>query len=383
MKLLYVVSAVAAYTGLERVLVDKVNWFAGHSGYEVSLVTFEQGNHSLAYPLHPNVSYYDLGVIIRQRYQYSGLKRFLHGNRLHKLFVERLRQAVVEINPDIILCLEKRFVNDIIKARGKVPLVFESHSSCSGGLLGASSLFARLRMQFQDVLSKSSMGKLQYLVALTEGDALEWRKLNSNVAVIPNVVHLNHTGRYSQLSAQKVLFVGRYAAQKDIGSLLRIWQLVHRRHPDWQLDLYGGYGPEENHWLTEVEKMDAGAHAHRSVPDISEQYLQSSMLLLTSVFEPFGLVIPEAMSFGLPVVSFDCPYGPADIISHGGDGFLVKDRNIEKFADYVCRLIEDEQLRKKMGNVAIQSSQRYNADRIMPLWIKLFEEILQNSSKSR
>ena len=96
------------------------------------------------------------------------------------------------------------------------------------------------------------------------------------------------------------------------------------------------------------------------------------MLLLTSLYEPFGLVMPEAMSYGLPVVAFDCPYGPSDIITDGVDGFLIKDRSIEGFADRVCQLIEDEDLRRRMGAAGVQSSQRYSAENIMPMWKELF-----------
>jgi glycosyltransferase involved in cell wall biosynthesis len=103
------------------------------------------------------------------------------------------------------------------------------------------------------------------------------------------------------------------------------------------------------------------------------------MLLLTSKFEPFGLVLPEAMSCGLPVVAFDCPYGPADIITDGEDGFLIKNRDVRAFADRVCQLIENPQLRKEMGQHAIASSQRYSANRIMPQWKQLFESMASHS----
>jgi glycosyltransferase involved in cell wall biosynthesis len=106
-----------------------------------------------------------------------------------------------------------------------------------------------------------------------------------------------------------------------------------------------------------------------------EKYIGSSILLLTSLFEPFGLVLPEAMSCGLPVVSFDCPYGPADIITDGVDGFLIKNRDVQAFADRVCQLIEDKELRVRMGQAAIKSSQRYRADVIMPKWKELFESL--------
>ena len=96
---------------------------------------------------------------------------------------------------------------------------------------------------------------------------------------------------------------------------------------------------------------------------------------MTSLYEPFGLVLPEAMSCGLPVVAFDCPYGPADIITDGVDGFLVKNRDIDAFVDKVCLLIENKDLRRQMGQNGIASSQRYRADIIMPKWIKLFKQL--------
>ena len=106
-----------------------------------------------------------------------------------------------------------------------------------------------------------------------------------------------------------------------------------------------------------------------------EEYKKHSILVLTSIFEPFGLILPEAMSCGLPVVSFDCPYGPADIITNGVDGFLVKNRDVNEFADRVCQLIENRELRVRMGQAAVKSAQRYRADLIMPKWKDLFERL--------
>ena len=101
------------------------------------------------------------------------------------------------------------------------------------------------------------------------------------------------------------------------------------------------------------------------------------MLLLTSLYEPFGLVLPEAMSCGLPVVAFDCPYGPSDIITDGVDGFLIRHRSIEDFADKVCLLIENPELRVKMGKAGIVSSMRYDASKIMPLWKSFFGQFVE------
>ena len=103
------------------------------------------------------------------------------------------------------------------------------------------------------------------------------------------------------------------------------------------------------------------------------------MLLMTSLYEPFGLVLVEAMSCGLPVVAFNCPYGPADIINDGSDGFLVEDRNEKAYADRVCQLMEDETLRQRMGKAAILSAQRYNSESIMPQWDRLFTHLAHSN----
>jgi glycosyltransferase involved in cell wall biosynthesis len=99
------------------------------------------------------------------------------------------------------------------------------------------------------------------------------------------------------------------------------------------------------------------------------------MLLLTSIYEPFGLIMPEAMSCGLPVVAFDCHYGPKEIVTDGEDGFLVENRDIEFFAQRVCQLIENGELRQQMGKNAIQKAQRYSSDIIMPMWKELFDSL--------
>ena len=102
---------------------------------------------------------------------------------------------------------------------------------------------------------------------------------------------------------------------------------------------------------------------------------------MSSLYEPFGLVLAEAMSCGVPVVAFDCPYGPAEIIHDGVDGFLVEDRNVEAFADRVCQLMENEQLRHDMGKAAVSSAQRYKAENIMPQWDQLFSSLAKNRKK--
>ena len=87
------------------------------------------------------------------------------------------------------------------------------------------------------------------------------------------------------------------------------------------------------------------------------------------------MVIVEAMACGLPVVSFDCPWGPADIINDGEDGFLVEYLNTNEAAQRVCQLIEDPHLRKEMGAKARANVRRYDRDAVMRQWKDLFKQV--------
>ena len=101
---------------------------------------------------------------------------------------------------------------------------------------------------------------------------------------------------------------------------------------------------------------------------------------MTSVYEPFGLVIPEAMSCGLPVIAFDCPYGPRSIITDGLDGYLIEDRKIDAFAQKLSEMMEARELRRKLGQAAVLSSKRYSESQIMPLWKSLFNDLAKDNA---
>ena len=371
MRILYVTDALAIWGGLERVLVEKANYLATHNGNEVFMLTISQGEHPFPFPLDNMVTHADLNIPFYTQYQYSGIRRLLSLRRLHRDCRKGIRQQLNYINPDVILCPRIEFVKDICKVKGDTPLAFESHSSFWTSRFERAGLLRRLHTWWMNQSAKQA----QAVVTLTEGDAAAWRKVNNHVFVIPDVVHLNEKDVYSNVDAKSAVFVGRLSRQKNIGCLLSIWQLVRQRHPDWQLHVYGEKGDIEEPLWQQLHEEGNGVTVHSPTTEILIVYQQHAMLLLTSRYEPFGMVLPEAMSCGLPVIAFDCPYGPADIITDDMDGFLVKDWDIMSFADKVCLLMENQDLRQQMGQAAIRSSQRYRSDRIMSVWQELFESL--------
>lgn len=369
MRLLYITDALAIYGGLERVLTQKVNWFAEH-GYDVCVLTANQGNHPFCFSLHPKVQYDNLSVLFYRQYSFPIWKRLFVRRKLNWIFRQGLKDKIRIFSPDIIVCVKLEFVRNVIRVKGDIPFVYESHSSCLCGKFEKDSYIRRLSMWYL----KLALEKADAVVALTNGDAKEWRRYSSNVYVIPDVVTLNNS-HLSDCSSKSAIFVGRFTKQKDVDSLLQIWSIVYQRYPDWKLNIFGGYGDMQDEILAKVSKMDAGIIVHNPSSELIDRYKENSMLLFTSIFEPFGLVLPEAMSCGLPVVAFDCPYGPADIVSDGVDGFLIRDHDIIIFANKVCKLINDISLRRIMGHEGVFSSSRFSPNRIMPLWELLFSEL--------
>ena len=96
---------------------------------------------------------------------------------------------------------------------------------------------------------------------------------------------------------------------------------------------------------------------------------------MTSKFEGFCVVLIEAMSVGLPVVSYACPCGPKDIITDGEDGFLVNPGKEEELAEKICYLIEDESIRQRIGINGLKEASRFALDKVIWQWMELFQEL--------
>ncbi len=365
MKILFVYPNMAIFGGLERVWADKANYLVQLYHYEVCILTYNQGCHPVPYQLDEKITHIDLNVRTHQKYRHSGLRRMYEGLRLHRQLRRCMKTAIRQIKPDVIVTSTIEELSFLLNMHGNTPLVIESHN-------GHDNIIISSRVKLLQKLSlRRFLQRLKYanaIIALTEVDAKKWEKHNQHVYCIPNIVHLNPTGRYSTGNKKRIVFAGRFSEQKGIPELLSVWKIIHQRHPDWQLDVYGQ--GDDSYFL----HLPDGVNIFNPVNDIFEKYLDSSILILTSRWEPFGLVLPEAMSCGLPVVAFECD-GPCSIITDGKDGFLIRDRNICAFADRVCQLIEDETLRHQMSAQAILSAQRYTPEQIMPQW-KSFYELL-------
>jgi glycosyltransferase involved in cell wall biosynthesis len=220
--------------------------------------------------------------------------------------------------------------------------------------------------------------KLDRFVVLTEYDRQAWQDI-PRVDVIPNPLPF-YPGINDKPRRKRVIAVGRYFDEKGYDMLLRAWAIVEKECKEWELDIYG----DGNKTYYEKLSSSLGLDKRRfrlngSVSNVQDEYLDSSVFVCTSRFEGFGMGIIEAMACGLPVVAFDCLWGPRSIISNGEDGVLVENGNVEKFAEAILSLINNPEKLLMMSNNAHKNVWRFNIEGIALKWKKLFDEVVDES----
>lgn len=378
MKIIYIYDAIARIGGTEKILVDKMNYLADNYNQEVYLITTSQGKYPFAFPLSKKVKHIDLSVRLHTMYQYSLLKRIYMGWNMNRLLKQKLKAVINELNPDIIISTTYCYADIVCNLKCNAKKIIESHVAkdslgINDGVKRNFISYIHTKLKIKKYINTIEK-KNDIIVTLTHGDANSWK--TKNTVVIPNIVDLHNT-EYSQHKEKTAIFVGRFTYQKGLERMLEAWKIVVSKRNDWTLKLVGE-GEQKEQLKQQCQKLGITGNVifAPATKDIEKEYINSSLFLLTSRFEGFGLVLVEAMQCGVPCVSFDCPYGPSDIIDNGVNGYLVENGNVEEFAKATLKLIEDDELRREMGKAAIEKAKQYLPENIMPKWIELYENLL-------
>lgn len=380
MKIVYVLDAIARVGGLERILTDKMNYLAEIYNHDVYLITAIQGTHPYPFPLSSKVKHIDIDARYQTQYKYKYPKRLWVRWKINRRFRINFKNTINNINPDIIIGNTFYKADVICKLKCRAKKIIESH--CAKSFTGQNNGICRNKLiqLFYNIHLKHYFKIIQKqsdaIVTLTQGDVNEWE--TSHKWIIPNII-TSLSDTLSCCNKKRVISVGRLSYQKGYDRLIDVWQIVNSKHPDWLLDIYGD-GEDETKLRKEIIKKNLNEviNIHPSTSNIYQEMQNSSILALTSRYEGFGLVLIEAMTNGVPCVSFNCPYGPSDIITDKDDGFLIPNGDIQAMADKICYLIEHEEIRKGMGQRAHLAAMRYAPENIMPLWEKLFNEITKS-----
>ncbi len=375
MKIIYCLPSTCHLGGLERIISYKVNLLS-EMGHDVSIITTDQQGRCPYFKINNKVKCYDLDINYRQSRQYFWMKKifyFFYNSYRHK---KKLKKLLMELKVDIVIstfCNEMGFLPQIKDGSKKI---VEFHFCRTmfrfirrKGILGYIDDF----MMYKYI---NTLRKYDRFVVLSNEDAESWKDL-TNISVINNVCTIDIAEK-ANLEEHRVISVGRYEYQKGLDRLINVWAFIAHQVPDWSLHIFG-----EGSLRPLLTKQIRDLNLEKSVfldgasNDIGKELLNSSVAIFTSNYEGFLMAIVEAESAGLPVVSFDTPCGPKDIIRDGEDGFLVKNGDIEGLGKRLLLLMQDDKLRKEMGEKAFENSKRFTKEMLMPQWISLFESILK------
>lgn len=377
MKLIYCIHSLYNPGGMERVLLNKVVWFREHTDWEIVIVTTDQKNRPTFYPFPDGVRMVDLGVNYSDdngKGFFAKFCGFIKRRQIHKRLLNKLLK---EEKPDIVDCFypgECSFVPSLKDGSKKVMELHQSklfhHQYNRSGLMG---LADKIRAKMDERLVR----KFDSFMVLTEEDAAMWGDV-PNIKVIPNAAK-SISNNYSSCQSKRVIAVGRLDYQKSFDRLIEAWALVQQtdKYSDWHLDIFGqGEWQEMLQQMIDERGLQDRVTLNKPTKDIAKEYASSSMLVMSSHYEGFPMVMIEAMACGLPVVTFDYKCGPRDIIDHEINGLLVKDGDIEGLAQALMRLMNDDDLRQKMGEKARLVVDRFSEEKVMSKWQELYKEIL-------
>lgn len=228
-------------------------------------------------------------------------------------------------------------------------------------------------------LMQRSLVKLDALTVLTEADARDYAGMlhgsDTLVTAIPNALPWP-VRTAAALTNNTVVSAGRLVGQKGFDRLIEAYAPIASAHPDWQLHIYGtGEQSRSLHRLVGELGMSDQVRLMGYSDSLPEVLREAAVYAMGSRFEGFPMVLIEAMGAGLPLVSFDCPRGPAEIIVDGDNGYLVPDGDIEAFSAALLRLIASYPLRCRMGAAGHETARRYEIPAVTARWEALFDDL--------
>ena len=376
-KIVYCTPGLYMAGGMERVLTLKANYFADYFGYDVTIILTEGLGLPYFYPLSDRINVINLNIGFEELWNQPILKKIFIYVKKQRQYKKALKAALMQIRPDITVSMLRReinFLNSIHDGSKKIGEIHINRAHYRTFEEGDSNIFKSLLSFYWKHTLIRHLKQLDSFVALTKKDQEAWTELN-NVTVIPNPVSFPSV-KLSQQTEKRVIAVGRYCHEKGYDHLLQAWAEVQALCPDWRLDVFGDGDRTAFEKMLDDYQIDRNrCSLNGRVSDVQSEFARSSFVVCSSRFEGFGLAIVEAMACGLPVVSFDCPWGPRSIISDGEDGVLVENGNVKQFSEAMVRLMNDAEVRENMGKRAAVNVQRFSMEAVARQWKNLFDSL--------
>lgn len=367
MKILYLTDQIFLHGGVEKVLSQKANYLADELGDEVTIVTYRQQKQKPVYNVSDKVQLIDLGV------DYEIATSYFHPHNLIKIpsHFRRLQKVLKDLQPDVII--SSNYGPDFYflpYLQRQIPKIKEFHTTRYFSSKATSS-----KGKVMKIINDYIETKFTRLVILNEDEQPFFN--TGNLTIIPNPAQLSDS--ICQLDKKRIISAGRISYQKNFEDLIEIGEKLLRNFPDWQIHIYG------DDYLGRQEALQQNINnlnLHDNIflkgtsSDLKSTFLDYSIYAMTSNHETFPMVLLEALSVGLPVISYDCPTGPSRILKDNIDSFLVPYKNLDIFVEKLTELMQNENLRYEMGQKGLENVQRFSIEKVMQQWKDLFTSLI-------
>jgi glycosyltransferase involved in cell wall biosynthesis len=371
MKLIFLIPNLYPWGGTERVAVLMANHYAAQ-GADVTLLSVGRPGRVFRFEVGPGVKEDSLNIHLD-----SGWKLFRKIESFFALrrYIQHSPNESTTVNASINYHDKKSPV--ILLGIGNFPIILAALLSKGDQLrtIGCMHTSYISLGHIWKFLRWLLYGRLDVLVSLTHRDLLPLKKHNPNVRVIHNPVTF-YPDRAAKLDTKLILAVGRMDWLKGYDLMLEVFERFCRKNHDWTLKVIG-----DGELKTDIEKFarEKGIANRITIEpatnNIEKEYMAASLYLMTSRSEGLPMVLLEAQACGLPVVAFDCETGPAEIVNHGIDGYLVKPNDFEKMSEHLLELAADPDKRKAFGTAARENVKRFLPHEVFKQWNEVFRTL--------
>lgn len=363
MKLAYCIEGFYNRGGMERILSVCANMLC--DTYDITIIIANQKQKPLVFKLHDTIQIVELGVPDTDR---------------KKNYKKLLSAYLVDHHQDIVISLAGLDMYFLPQIQDGSRKIMWFHFAFDVSKMIWSEHYSGIK--FWIIYYLQTWKRIYYarkfdkIVVLSKSDEIIWKKYCRQTTSINNPITIDSC-LISSCEIKRAIAVGRLTWEKGFDYLIDAWKLVNQKYKDWVLDIYGEGDEREvlQHRIDSLGLRDV-IHLCGNSSHIEKEYASHSVFIMSSRSEGFPLALIEASACGLPLVSFACNQGVSEIIQNGYNGFLVSQvGDIRGLSDFICELIEDEKLRKRIAAHSLESSNRYRLDKIKAKWIKLFHQI--------
>lgn len=350
-----IISNITNRAGTERAVTNLSNILIKDSKYNVFIFSlYSNSNDKCCYKLSEKVRIIHLNYSLE-----CGVKKI----SMYRKLIMVLNEKVCEYNINFIVGTTHAYNSllPFIKNCKKIACEHMNYAACP---------------RISRIIRKMSYPKLDAIVLLTQADSKHYDFIDDNKKyVIPNSLSFTCKNP-AELKNRRMISVGRLSNQKGYDILINMAIELKKELPDWHIDIFGDGEKKENLQKLIIQNdLNDFIKINKPVKNIKEELLASDIYLLTSRHEGLPMILLESQACGLPIIGFDCPEGPADIITDNKNGFLISLGNENEFINAVVELAKDNTKRVEFGKNAFKDSEKYSESNVSYMWNELFSNV--------